>query len=46
MLQNPEFRADKLDIAQKEEYDGISRRNDEVGEIAHREVGEAGLRPR
>ena len=37
MLQNPEFRADKIDIAQKEEDDGISRRNDEVGEIAQRE---------
>ncbi len=38
MLQNPEFRADKIDIARKEEYDGISRRNDEIGEIAHREA--------
>src|SRR5262249_12339246 len=37
VLQNPEFRADKLDIAQKEEADSVSRRNDEVGEIAHRE---------
>ena len=37
MLRNPEFRADKIDLAQKEEHDGISRRNDEVGEIAHRE---------
>ena len=37
VLQNPEFRADKIDIAQKEEQDGISRRNDQVGEIAHRE---------
>jgi len=37
VLQNPEFRADKLDIAQKEEDDGISRRNDQVGEIAARE---------
>jgi len=37
VLQNPEFRADKIDIAQKEEGDGISRRNDDVGEIAHRE---------
>jgi zinc protease len=38
VLQNPEFRADKLDIAQKEEQDGISRRNDEVGGIAGREA--------
>jgi zinc protease len=37
LLQNPEFRAEKIDIAQKGEYDSISRRNDEVGEIAHRE---------
>src|SRR5450432_2864434 len=37
VLQNPEFRPDKIDIAQKEEYDGISRRNDQVGEIAQRE---------
>ena len=38
MLQNPEFRADKIDIAQKEAVDGISRRNDQVGEIAQREA--------
>ncbi len=38
VLQNPEFRADKLDIAQKEEGDGISRRNDQVSEIASRET--------
>ena len=37
VLQNPEFRADKIDIAQKEEADGISRRNDQAGEIAQRE---------
>jgi zinc protease len=37
VLRNPEFRADKIDIAQKEEGDGISRRNDQVGEIAQRE---------
>jgi zinc protease len=38
VLRNPEFRADKLDIAQKETFDSISRRNDDVGEIAHRET--------
>jgi zinc protease len=38
VMQNPEFRADKLDIAQKEEDDGISRRNDDVGDIAAREA--------
>jgi zinc protease len=37
VLENPEFRADKIDIAQKEEGDGISRRNDDAGEIARRE---------
>jgi zinc protease len=38
VLQHPEFRADKLDIAEKEEGDGISRRNDQVSEIASRET--------
>ena len=38
VLQNPEFRADKIDIAVKEEQDGISRRNDQVGDIASREA--------
>jgi zinc protease len=37
LLQHPEFRADKLDIAQKQADDGISRRNDEIGGIAARE---------
>jgi zinc protease len=37
VLRNPEFRAEKIDIAQKEEEDGISRRNDDVGGIAGRE---------
>jgi len=37
LLENPEFRADKLDIAQKGAYDSISRRNDDPGEIAYRE---------
>src|SRR5579863_9929244 len=38
VLRNPEFRADKIDIAKKGAEDSISRRNDEVGEIAHREA--------
>ena len=29
LLRGPEFRADKLDLAQKEYFDAISRRNDE-----------------
>ena len=35
----PEFRDDKVDLAQKEKYDAISRRNDDVSEIAGRESG-------
>jgi zinc protease len=38
VLQNPEFRDDKIDIAKKGEEDSISRRNDDVGSIAHREA--------
>jgi zinc protease len=37
LLQKPEFRADKLDLAKKQVEDGISRRNDEIGSIAARE---------
>jgi zinc protease len=37
LLRNPEFRADKIDLAQKEMDDSISRRNDDVGAIASRE---------
>ena len=45
LLQNPEFRADKLDIAQKQADDAISRRNDEIGEIAAREAGKLAYGP-
>jgi zinc protease len=38
LLRNPEFRADKLDLAQKQAEDNISRRNDDIGGIAHREA--------
>jgi zinc protease len=38
VLKNPEFRAEKIGIAQKGMYDGISRRNDEPGQIAEREA--------
>ena len=38
LLQNPEFRIDKIQIAQKGMYDGISRRNDDPGGIAAREA--------
>jgi zinc protease len=37
LLRNPEFRADKLDLAQKQADDSISRRNDEISGIAARE---------
>ena len=38
LLREPEFRADKLDLAKREAFDGISRRNDEVRDIAQREA--------
>jgi len=38
LLREPEFRDDKVDLAQKENFDSISRRNDEVDEIAGREA--------
>ena len=38
VLKNPEFRAEKIGIAQKGMYDGISRRNDDPGQIAGREA--------
>lgn len=37
LLREPEFRADKLDLAQKEMNDAISRRNDDASGIAQRE---------
>jgi zinc protease len=39
LLRNPEFRADKIEIATKGANDAISRRNDQVGRIAQREAG-------
>ena len=38
VLRNPEFRSEKIEIAQKGMYDGISRRNDDPGQIAGREA--------
>jgi zinc protease len=38
LLRTPEFRSEKLDLAQKEAFDSISRRNDEAGGIASREA--------
>lgn len=38
VLRAPAFREDKVDLAKREAFDGISRRNDEVSEITHREA--------
>jgi len=38
LLRNPEFRAEKIEIAKKAAYDSISRRNDEPSQIAGREA--------
>ena len=38
LLKKPEFRPDKIGIAQKGMYDSISRRNDDPGQIAGREA--------
>lgn len=38
LLKNPEFRADKIEIAQKGQYDAISRQNDDPSQIAGREA--------
>jgi len=38
LLRNPEFRADKLELAQDQMYTGIARRNDRVGSIVRRET--------
>lgn len=38
LLRAPEFREEKLDLAKREAFDAISRRNDEISDIAHREA--------
>ncbi len=38
LLRQPEFRQDKIDLAKGELFDAISRRNDDVGDIAAREA--------
>lgn len=38
VLREPAFREEKLDLAKREAFDGISRRNDNVGQIAGREA--------
>jgi zinc protease len=37
LLRGPEFRSEKVDLVQKEFFDAISRRNDDVDEIVGRE---------
>jgi zinc protease len=37
LLHNPEFRPDKIELSKRQMYTGISRRNDDVGSIVHRE---------
>jgi len=37
VLRNPEFRSDKLELAQRSAFDDISRRNDDIGQIVTRE---------
>src|SRR6266498_6117835 len=39
LLREPEFRADKLELAKREAADSISRRNDEASDVASREAG-------
>lgn len=39
ILENPEFRQDKIDLAKKQLLSAIARRNDDVDEIARRESG-------
>ena len=46
LLREPEFRDDKLDLAQKEYFDAISRRNDDVDEHRRTRSSQAGLRAR
>ncbi len=38
LLHNPEFRQDKIQLAKQQMYTNISRRNDEVDSIVHREM--------
>ncbi len=42
ILRNPEFRPDKLEIAQKGMFDAISRRNDDTGQIVGRVAAKLG----
>ena len=45
LLQNPEFRQDKIDLAKRQIMSAISRRNDEIGPIAQRESNKLAYGP-
>ena len=45
LLREPGLREDKLDLAKREAFDAISRRNDEIGEIARREAAKLAYGP-
>jgi len=45
LLQNPAFRPDKLEIAQHNAFDGISRRNDDVNSIVGRQISRLAYGP-
>jgi zinc protease len=45
VLRNPAFRQDKIDLAKTNENTGISRRNDEPGQILDRELDKLGYGP-
>jgi len=38
LLRNPEFRENKLELAKRQMYTGIARRNDDVDSLSHREA--------
>jgi zinc protease len=42
LLRNPEFRDDKIELAQKGLFDEIARRNDDIGQITGRETLQLG----
>jgi zinc protease len=45
LLRNPAFRQEKIDLAKTQANTGISRRNDEPGEIVSRELNKLGYGP-
>lgn len=45
ILENPEFRQDKIDLAQQQFFSLISRRNDDLDEIAQRESSKLAYGP-